>query len=88
MLIRTTPLAVIVMMGGCSMMPYEENFSCNKNIGIGTCTSVSENYYISKRFKKESVYERYQKTFGEGDIEKETRQVVILKDGTSLESEF
>lgn len=26
------------------MMPYHEDFSCNKGVGIGTCSSVTENY--------------------------------------------
>lgn len=86
-LITLSSAAALLLFGGCAMMPYEENFSCNSHIGLGTCTSVSENYYISKKLHSKSVYEKHMERFGEplyGAEGEDERAVVILRDGTEL----
>lgn len=37
---------VVFIFSGCGsiFMPYKDEFTCNKGIGMGTCSSMSENY--------------------------------------------
>ncbi len=35
---------ITVNFTGCGILPYEENFICNKGLNSGSCQSVSENY--------------------------------------------
>ena len=35
---------LVTLLSGCSILPYEENFICNKGLNSGSCQSVSENY--------------------------------------------
>lgn len=39
----------LLMVSGCAMLPYEEEFSCNKGVGKGTCSRVSENYEMAAK---------------------------------------
>ncbi len=45
----------IFLMGGCSLTPYQSEFSCTKGVNNGKCESVSESY--SNSFTKEKVGE-------------------------------
>ncbi len=50
-------LYLTFIMSGCSIMPYENNFACNKGIEGGACDTVSNNYKAteSKSFEKSSM---------------------------------
>lgn len=40
----TAVVLVATNFTGCSLLPYEETFICNKGLNSGSCQSVSENY--------------------------------------------
>ena len=33
-----------LLFSGCWLMPYNENFACNSDIGAGSCGMVRDNY--------------------------------------------
>ena len=37
----------ILLLSGCSLNPYNDEYSCNRGINTGACASVSENYEMS-----------------------------------------
>jgi hypothetical protein len=37
------------MISGCSMLPYDDNFTCNMAVEAGSCMSVSNNYKYLQR---------------------------------------
>lgn len=43
----------LFLFSGCSLTPYQSEFSCTKGVNSGVCESVSNNYESS--FEKESI---------------------------------
>lgn len=55
-----TSLGLLVTFSGCSLMlPYHEDFSCNKGVGEGTCSSVTENYEYAIKMGRSSSGESH-----------------------------
>ncbi|EAK6616704.1 SH3 domain-containing protein [Campylobacter jejuni] len=59
----TLSLAASIFLGACSMLPYKENFSCEKGKDNGMCGSVTEVYDLSSdmdelRKKTDREYEQ------------------------------
>lgn len=49
-ILKTTILALILVsfFSGCGLMPYQENFSCQADLGAGSCGMVRDNYRFGK----------------------------------------
>lgn len=58
MIKQITTLALLsTLFCGCSsiFMPYKDEFRCNKGIGEGTCSSMSENYKAIQENKVKKI---------------------------------
>ena len=42
--LTTSSILLAINITGCTLLPYEETFICNKGLNSGSCQSVSENY--------------------------------------------
>lgn len=48
---------ISVLFAGCFMMPYQENFSCQADLGAGSCGMVRDNYQFGNtKEQKDFVY--------------------------------
>jgi len=37
-------MLAVFLFNGCSIMPYQENFSCSEDVNAGSCKMVRDNY--------------------------------------------
>jgi hypothetical protein len=45
--------AMLTFVGGCSLLPYDDEFSCGITPGYGKCLSATENYRLSQMSEQE-----------------------------------
>lgn len=67
----SSAVATLVLSGCSLLMPYKDEFRCNKGVGAGYCSSMSENYEeIQKNIGTKSS--KVQKTEDESSVKKDS----------------
>ena len=67
----SSAVATLVLSGCSLLMPYKDEFRCNKGVGAGYCSSMSENYEeIQKNIGTKSS--KVQKNEDESSIKKDS----------------
>ena len=66
----SSAVATLVLSGCSLLMPYKDEFRCNKGVGAGYCASMSENYEEIQKSQKISRKPRNQ-SFEDGNYSKQ-----------------
>lgn len=56
---------IALIFSGCWMMPYKNDFSCNGDIGAGTCGMVRDNYNYEANKESNFTYQNMNNSKGE-----------------------